>query len=45
MIIDLTGSVPHVTLTCDHCAQPTDLYRLIGTPVALCRECFARVHG
>jgi hypothetical protein len=45
MTIDLTGSVPQVIHTCDHCGSTSPLYRLIGTSVALCRGCFARLHG
>jgi hypothetical protein len=45
MTIDLTGPVPHVTQTCDCCARPGPLYRLIGTAQVLCRECFARLHA
>ena len=45
MTIDLTGSVPQVIHTCDHCGSTDALYRLIRTSVALCRGCFARAHG
>ena len=45
MTIDLTGPVPHVEHACDHCGRAADLYRLIGTTVALCAACFARSHG
>ena len=45
MTIDLTGPVPHVEHSCDECHKPAPLYRLIGTTVALCKECFARRHG
>lgn len=51
MTIDLTGPVPRVVPTCDKCGRQTsstgqsELYRLIGSSVALCRTCFARKHG
>jgi ribosomal protein S14 len=45
MTIDLTGSVPQVIHTCDHCGSTGALYRLIGTSFVLCRDCFARTHG
>ncbi|MCU1594842.1 MAG: hypothetical protein JWO12_2234 [Frankiales bacterium] len=45
MTIDLTGPVPQVVQTCDHCARVDDLYRLIGTQAALCQECFAHNHS
>ena len=45
MTIDLTGPVPHIVPACDHCSQAVELYRLIGTSVALCASCFARTHG
>ena len=45
MTIDLTGPVPHVVHVCDHCSGVAELYRLIGTTVALCAACFARRHG
>jgi hypothetical protein len=45
MTIDLTGPVPQVLATCDHCSGVGRLYRLIGTHVALCRTCFAKQHG
>jgi ribosomal protein S14 len=45
MTIDLTGPVPKVVHTCDECTRQSELYRLIGTTIALCRSCFARKHG
>jgi ribosomal protein S14 len=45
MTIDLTGPVPQVVSSCDHCGSFGRLYRLIGTHIALCRGCFARQHG
>jgi len=45
MTIDLTGPVPQVLPTCDHCSRPDRLYRLIGTRLALCVACFAKQHG
>jgi hypothetical protein len=45
MTIDLTGPRPTVDSTCDHCGRLEQLYRLIGTAVPLCRDCFARKHG
>jgi hypothetical protein len=45
MTIDLTTPVPQVEHSCDHCHRVSELYRLIGTAVALCRGCFARTHG
>jgi hypothetical protein len=45
MTIDLTGPRPTVDSTCDHCGRVAPLYRLIGTWVPLCRDCFARKHG
>lgn len=44
MTIDLTGPVPHVVHACDHCGRAAELYRLIGTNVALCAACFSRNH-
>lgn len=45
MMIDLTGAVPQVQHSCDHCSSTAPLYRLIGTAVVLCRNCFARKHS
>ncbi len=45
MMIDLTGPVPQLLPTCDHCARVEHLFRLIGTATALCQACFAKKHG
>ena len=45
MTIDLTGPVPLVLPTCDHCHRVSHLYRLIGTAASLCQGCFAKKHG
>lgn len=45
MTIDLTGPVPRLLPTCDHCHRVDLLFRLIGTSVSLCQGCFAKQHG
>ena len=45
MTIDLTGPEPQLLPTCDQCGRLSQLYRLIGTKVALCRGCFGKQHG
>ena len=45
MTIDLTGPTATFESTCDSCGRDQQLYRLIGTAVLLCRECFAKKHG
>lgn len=45
MTIDLTGAVPQTTRTCDCCSCEGELFRLIATVDALCRRCFAMLHG
>ena len=45
MTIDLTGPVPQILSTCDHCGRLGRLYRLIGTNVSLCAACFGKQHG
>ncbi len=45
MTIDLTGPEPHLLPTCDDCGLLSQLYRLIGTKVALCSGCFAKQHA
>lgn len=45
MTIDLTGLVPALLQTCDHCARDEDLFRLVGTYAALCQGCFADKHS
>jgi hypothetical protein len=35
---------PGLELRCDACAEPTLLYRLLGTHDALCGACFVRTY-
>ena len=47
LVIDLTdAALAHRrATTCGRCSTPSDLYRLIGTTRALCRDCFGEVHA
>ena len=47
LLIDLTDAAMarHRAHTCALCSETEDLFRLIGTADALCRDCFTEVHA
>lgn len=46
LVIDLTDAAMarRRATTCARCSSTGELYRLIGTPQALCHDCFTDVH-
>lgn len=47
LVIDLTDAAlaRRRAATCALCPETDDLFRLIGTADALCRDCFEEVHA